>query len=78
MLPGEIASYGTGINNLGQIVGARAGILGTPYYRGWLYTDASGLVDLYPAYGWFATPGDINDAGVILSGTQTFDLTTRR
>lgn len=76
LLPGELASYGTGINNLGQIVGARAGILGTPYGFGWLYTDAGGLVDLNARYGWFATPDDINDAGVILSGTQTFDLTT--
>ena len=76
LLPGELASYGTGINNLGQVVGARAGILGTPYGFGWLYTDAGGLVDLNAHYGWFATPDDINDASVILSGTQTFDLTT--
>ena len=76
LLPGELASYATGINNLGQIVGARAGIVGTPFGFGWLYTDADGLVDLYSRYGWFATPNDINDAGVILSGTQTFDLAT--
>jgi probable HAF family extracellular repeat protein len=77
LLPGELASYATGINNLGQVVGARAGILGTPYGFGWLYTDAGGLVDLNASYGWFATPEDINDAGVILSGTQTFDLATQ-
>jgi hypothetical protein len=77
LLPGELASYATAVNNLGQVVGARAGILGTPYGFGWLYTDADGLVDLNAAYGWFATPGDISDAGVILSGTQTFDLSTR-
>jgi probable HAF family extracellular repeat protein len=76
LLPGELASYATGINNLGQIVGARAGILGTPYGFGWLYSDAVGLVDLNATYGWFATPNDINDNGVILSGTQTFDLAT--
>ena len=76
LLPGELASYATGINNLGQIVGARAGILGTPFGFGWLYTDANGLVDLNARYGWFATPNDINDAGVILAGTQTFDLPT--
>jgi len=76
LLPGELASYATGINNLGQIVGARAGIVGTPFGFGWLHTDADGLVDLYARYGWFATPNDINDAGVILSGTQTFDLAT--
>lgn len=76
LLPGELASYGTGINNLGQIVGARAGILGTPYGFGWMYSDAGGLVDLNARYGWFATPDDINDGGVILAGTQTFDLAT--
>ena len=74
LLPGELASYATGINNLDQIVGARAGILGTPYGFGWMYTEADGLVDLNASYGWFATPDDISDAGVILSGTQTFDL----
>lgn len=77
LLPGELASYATGINNLGQIAGARAGILGTPYGFGWLYTDAGGLVDLNARYGWFATPNDINDSGVILSGTQLFDLSTQ-
>jgi hypothetical protein len=77
LLPGELASYATGINNLGQIVGARAGILGTPYGFGWLYSDAGGLVDLNASYGWFATPNDINDHGIILSGTQIFNLATR-
>lgn len=76
LLPGELASYATGINNLGQIVGARAGIVGTPFGFGWLYSDAEGLVGLDAAYGWFATPNDINDSGVILAGTQTFDLAT--
>lgn len=76
LLPGELASYATGINNLGQVVGARAGILGTPFGFGWLYADAGGLVDLNARYDWFATPQAINDAGVILAGTQTFDLTT--
>lgn len=76
LLPGELANYATGVNILGQVVGARAGILGTPFGFGWLYTDAGGLVDLNASYGWFATPNDINDHGVILSGTQTFDLAT--
>ena len=77
LLPGEQASYATAINDLGQIVGARAGILGTPYGFGWLYTDAEGMIDLNARYGWFATPNDINDNGLILSGTQTFDLATQ-
>lgn len=76
LLPGEIASYATGINNLGQVVGARAGILGTPFGFGWLYADVGGLVDLNARYDWFATPQAINDGGVILAGTQTFDLAT--
>lgn len=77
LLPGEQTSYATAINDFGQIVGARAGILGTPYGFGWLYTDAEGMVDLNTRYGWFATPNDINDNGLILSGTQTFDLATQ-
>jgi len=77
LLPGELASYATGINNLDQIVGARAGILGTPFGFGWLYSDLGGLVDLNAQYGWFATPDDINDRGVILAGTQTFELSTQ-
>ncbi|MCC6233905.1 MAG: hypothetical protein IT580_14770, partial [Verrucomicrobiales bacterium] len=76
LLPGELASYATGINNLGEIVGARAGILGTPFGFGWFYSDAGGLVGLDAAYGWFATPDGINDGGVILAGTQTFDTRT--
>jgi hypothetical protein len=76
LLPGETASYATGINNLGRIVGARAGLLGTPYGFGWLYSDTDGLVSLDTQYGWFATPNDINDNGVILSGTQIFDPAT--
>lgn len=77
LLPGEPANYATGINNLGQVVGARAGILGTPYGFGWIYSDAAGLVDLNATYGWFATPNDINDHGVILSGTEILDPATR-
>ncbi len=77
LLPGESASYATGINDLDQIVGARAGILGTPFGFGWLYSEASGMVDLDAQYGWFATPSDINDRGLILAGTQTLDLSTR-
>ena len=76
LLPGELRSLGTAINDAGQIVGARAGLFGLPSGFGWMYSDATGLVDLNAAYGWFATPTDINDAGVVLSGTQTLDLAT--
>jgi hypothetical protein len=77
LLPGESASYATGINDLDQVVGARAGILGTPFGFGWLYSESSGIVSLDAEYGWFATPTDVNDRGVILAGTQTLDLATR-
>ncbi|MCU0270427.1 MAG: hypothetical protein MUF83_17515 [Acidimicrobiales bacterium] len=76
LLPGEVASYATAVDDAGRVVGARAGILGTPFGFGWLFSDATGLVDLNARYGWFATPNDINDNGVILSGTQTLDLAT--
>lgn len=76
LLPGELRSLGTAINDAGQIVGARAGLFGLPAGFGWMYSDATGIVDLNSAYGWFATPNDINDAGMILSGTQTLDLAT--
>jgi hypothetical protein len=76
LLPGELRSLGTAINDAGQIVGVRSGLFGLPSGFGWLYSDATGIVDLNATYGWFATPNDINDAGVVLSGTQTLDLAT--
>ena len=78
LLPGELASTTPRASTTSARSWARGpGILGTPYGFGWLYTDAGGLVDLNARYGWFATPNDINDNGVILSGTQIFDLATR-
>jgi hypothetical protein len=77
LLAGETTAYATAVNNQGQVVGARAGILGTPFGYGWVYSDAAGMVGLLAGYGWdAAAPDDINDHGVILDGTQTFDLTT--
>lgn len=73
---GQLRTYGAAINDAGQIVGSRLGLFGLPNGFGWLYSDATGIIDLNATYGWFATPTDINDAGVILSGTQTFDLAT--
>lgn len=68
-------SVATGINNAGQIVGARASLFGGPDSFGWLYSDTDGLVDLLARYGRNLTPTDINNAGVVLAG-GTLDLAT--
>lgn len=73
---GQTAALVTGINDNGQIVGSRAGLFGSPDGFGWVYSDATGIVDLFATYGWFATPTDINNNGVITSSTEIFDLDT--
>ena len=46
-LPGDPSSYATGINNMGEIVGARRTLGYVPAATtGWLYSDALGVVDL--------------------------------
>ena len=68
-------SFATAINDAGQIVGTRAGAFGAPATTGgWMFSDATGAVDLATAYGWSTSPVDVNDAGVVLSTTQTLDL----
>ena len=47
LLPGELASYATGINNIGQVVGARAGILAPP-------TASAGCTPM-PTGWWIST-----------------------
>lgn len=69
-------SAATGINNAGQIVGARAGLLGGVDAYGWAYSDTGGLVDLYARTGRDLIPADINNAGVLLVGGGTYDLAT--
>ena len=76
-LPGSSSSYATAINNLGQIVGSRSAMGYTPQGTGWLYSDATGLVDLYTTYGLAVIPTDINDSGKILAGIELLDLNTR-
>lgn len=76
LAPGQTAALASGINDLGQVVGSRAGLFGSPDGFGWVYSDATGIVDLYATYLWFATPVDINNNGVIVSGTEIFDLDT--
>ena len=75
-LPGDTASYATGINNLGQIVGARSTLGYTPTGTGWLYTDGQGLVSLSAQYGLWVVPWDINDAGLIIAGGEQLNLSS--
>lgn len=70
-------SIATGINNAGQIVGARATLLGASASNfGWLHSDTDGLVDLLVRYGMDLTPMDVNNSGVLLSTGGTLDLAT--
>jgi hypothetical protein len=75
-LPGDTSSYATGINNLGQIVGARNALGYVPTGSGWLYSDAGGLVDIYARYGWVVAPIAINDNGQLIGGAERLDLDT--
>lgn len=75
-LPGDPSSYATGINNLGEIVGARRTLGYVPAATtGWLYSDALGVVDL-SAFGFWIVPVAINDAGTIIGGIERLDLAT--
>ena len=75
-LAGDTASYATGINNLGQIVGARSALGYVPTGQGWLYSDTLGLVALSTQYGLWTVPSGINDLGQIISGVERLDLNT--
>ncbi|MCU0488324.1 MAG: Ig-like domain-containing protein [Anaerolineales bacterium] len=74
-LPGDNSSYASGINNLGQIVGARGALGYVPAMTtGWLYSDQLGVVDLYAQYGWAIAPTELNDNGLVLGGTEQLNL----
>jgi hypothetical protein len=76
-LPGDTSSYATGINNLGQIVGARRALGYVPAATtGWLYSDELGAVDLYTRYGWATAPAGINDLSQVIGGTERLTLAT--
>lgn len=76
-LPGDHSSYASAINDRGEIVGARGTLGYVPALRpGWLYSDASGLIDLAATYGWAVAPVDINNAGVLVGGVEQLDLAT--
>lgn len=75
-LPGDPSSYATGINNMGEIVGARRALGYVPAATsGWLYSDALGVVDL-STFGFWIVPAAINDAGTIIGGIERLNLDT--
>ena len=75
-LPGDASSYALGINNLGQIVGARRALGYAPTGQGWLYSDQQGLVDLAAQYNWWSYPTELNDVGQVIGGAELLDLNT--
>ena len=76
-LPGDASSYATGINNLGQVVGARRALGYVPAATsGWLYADGAGLTDLAVRYGLWTVPLDLNDAGQVIASTERLTLGT--
>jgi len=75
-LPGDASSYATGINNLGQVVGARRALGYVPTGQGWLYSEQGGVVDLAAQYGWWSYPTELNDVGQVIGGAERLDLNT--
>ena len=75
-LPGDASSYALGINNLGQIVGARRAFGYAPTGQGWLYSDQQGVVDLAARYNWWTYPTELNDVGQVIGGAERLDLNT--
>lgn len=74
-LAGQTTSYATGINNLGQIVGARSSLGYVPTGTGWLYSDTLGVVDLV-SYGFWVYPVAINNSSLIIGGQERLNLNT--
>ena len=76
-LPGDNSSYASGINNLGQVVGARGALGYIPAMTtGWLYSDQLGVVDLNAQYGWAIAPTELNDNGLLIGSTEMLNLNT--
>lgn len=76
-LTGDSSSYATGINNLGDIVGARRALGYVPASSsGWLYDGTPNVVDLQMEYNLDIYPTDLNDVGEVISGTALLDLIT--
>ena len=69
-LPVSFGSYGTAVNDLGDIVGTNIGALGS---RAVLFNGPEGAVDLY-ALGLTKVPGDINNARQVLGEQLVLDL----
>ena len=70
------SSYALGINNLGQIVGARRALGYAPTGQGWLYSEQQGLVDIAARYNWWSYPTKLNDVGQVIGGAELLDLNT--
>jgi hypothetical protein len=76
-LPGDASSYPTGLNNLGEIVGARRALGYVPAATtGWLISQGTMVVDLLAEYGLGTYPNGLNDYGEVLSGTGVLSLET--
>ncbi len=75
-LASDTSSYATGINNLGQIVGARGALGYVPSGTGWLLNPDGSLVNLSTQYGLVPWPRKINDLGQVLGGAELLDLHT--
>jgi len=72
-LPGHNSSYATGINNLGQIIGARGSLGYVPQGTGWLYSDSLGVIDLV-SYNFWVYPVALNNNGIIIGGQERLNL----
>jgi hypothetical protein len=76
-LAGDPSSYATGINSVGDIVGARRALGYVPAATsGWIYNDGTGVVDLLDVYDLATVPSRVNDADQLLSGGLILDLNT--
>ena len=75
-IAGDASSYALGINNLGQIVGARRSLGYAPTGSGWLSDGQGGMVDLAARYGWWSYPTKINDVGQVIGGAERLNLNT--
>lgn len=76
-LPGDDSSYPLGLNNHGDVVGARRALGYVPASSsGWWDNGSSTPVDLLEEYGLPIYPTDLNDRGTLISGVERLDLVT--
>lgn len=75
IMSGDTSSYATAINDLGQIVGARSSLGYQPTGTGWVYSDQAGFRRLTD-FGFWITPRDINNSGLVIGGQERLNLAT--